>query len=174
MGQRVTLRAFSEDDLPFLDQLCTDPEALGYFQWYGFIDVRTRRRRWEQDGYISPESTALGVVLADGTLAGITSWRKSDTGPAASACYEIGAALLPEHRGLGLGTEAQRTLVDHLFNTTIAHRLEAYTDAENIAEQRALERIGFQREGVLREVIFMHGTWRHIVLYSLLRSDPRG
>jgi RimJ/RimL family protein N-acetyltransferase len=50
--------------------------------------------------------------------------------------------------------------VDHLFRFTTVHRLEAGTDAENVAEQKALERIGFTREGVLREVAFRDGTWR--------------
>jgi RimJ/RimL family protein N-acetyltransferase len=53
------------------------------------------------------------------------------------------------------------------------HRLEAGTDADNLAEQKALERIGFIREGILREVAFRDGAWRDCVLYSLLRDQPR-
>ncbi len=73
MDDRLTLRAFCEDDLGFLDRLCTDPKALGPFEWAGFGDVRARRRRWEQDGFIGTDSAALAVVLADGTVAGIAS-----------------------------------------------------------------------------------------------------
>ncbi|HEV8166483.1 MAG TPA: GNAT family protein, partial [Actinomycetota bacterium] len=61
--------------------------------------------------------------------------------------------------------------VDHLFRFTTVHRLEAGTDAENLAEQKALERIGFTGEGVLREVAFRDGTWRDTQLYGLLRQD---
>jgi RimJ/RimL family protein N-acetyltransferase len=85
-------------------------------------------------------------------------------------CYEIGLALLPEHRGHGLGTAAQRLLVDYLFEFTAVHRLEALTSTENFAEQKALERAGFQREGVTREVIFHRGAWRDLVIYALLRD----
>ena len=65
VGQReadsgLALRALGADDLDFLDRLCTDPEALGPFEWPGFGDVRARRRRWEQDGYAGPDSTVLG------------------------------------------------------------------------------------------------------------------
>ncbi|MGH3733570.1 MAG: GNAT family N-acetyltransferase [Acidimicrobiales bacterium] len=49
-----------------------------------------------------------------------------------------------------MGTEAQRHLVDYLFRTTTAHRLEAATEMDNLAEQRALEKVGFRREGVMR------------------------
>src|SRR6266536_3197452 len=168
MDGNLTLRAFKEDDLGFLDRLCTDPEALGPFEWFGFGDARARRRRWEQDGFASAESTALAVVLADGTVAGITSWKAANRGGSPGVCYEIGLALLPDYRGQGLGTAAQQMLVDYLFKFTTVHRLEAFTDAENIAEQRALERIGFAREGVMREVAFRDGTWRDSVIYALL------
>jgi len=52
--------------------------------------------------------------------------------------WEVGAVLAPEFRGQGAGTAAQRLLVQHLFDTTMAHRLCAYTEADNVAEQRSL------------------------------------
>jgi [ribosomal protein S5]-alanine N-acetyltransferase len=170
MSDRVTLRAFAEDDLPFLDRLDTDPAALGPFEWVGVRDPRARRRRWERDRFVAAESTAVAVVLADGTVAGIASWRAQDRGGPPGGCYEIGLALLPEHRGRGLGTAAQRLLVDQLFGFTTANRLEATTDADNVAEQKALERVGFAREGVLRGAVFRAGAWRDLVLYALLRE----
>ena len=112
-------------------------------------------------------------MAADGTLIGIASWKVVGRGGSPGACFEIGLALLPEYRGQGLGTAAQRLLVDHLFRFTTVHRLEAGTDAENVAEQKALERIGFTREGVLREVAFRDGTWRDTVIYALLRDDQQ-
>jgi RimJ/RimL family protein N-acetyltransferase len=170
-GAEITLRAFQEDDLPFLDRLCTDPGALGVFEWPGFVDVRARRRRWESDGYIGVESTALAVVLPDGTLAGIASWQARDRGGSPGVCFEVGLALVPEHRGRGLGTAAHRLLVDHLFRYTTAHRLEALTNTGNVAEQKVLERLGFQREGVLRGIVFGNGDWQDNVIYSLLRDE---
>ena len=170
MDGNLTLRAFAEDDLPFLERLDTDPAALGPFEWVGVRDARARRRRWERDGFVGAESSAVAVVLADGTVAGIASWRAQDRGGPPGGCYEIGLALLPEHRGRGLGTAAQRLLVDQLFGFTTANRLEATTDADNVAEQRALERVGFAREGVLRGAVFRAGAWRDLVLYGLLRE----
>ena len=111
-------------------------------------------------------------MAGDGTVIGIVSWKAVHRGGSPGTCFEIGAALLPEHRGRGLGTIAQRLLVDHLFRFTTVHRLEAGTDAGNVAEQKALERVGFTREGVLREVAFRDGAWRDGVLYSLLRDQP--
>ena len=52
MDDDLTLRAFQEEDLDFLDRLGTDPGALGAVEWFGFRDVRSWRRRWEQDGFV--------------------------------------------------------------------------------------------------------------------------
>ena len=101
--------------------------------------------------------------------ANIASWRPSDRGGVPGGCYELGVALLPDHRGRGLGTTAHRLLVAHLFGFTLAHRLEAITDAKNLAEQRALERAGFEREGVLRGAAFRDGAWHDLVIYGMVR-----
>ncbi|WP_306316485.1 MULTISPECIES: GNAT family N-acetyltransferase [unclassified Streptomyces] len=168
----VHLRAFTEADLDVLDRLCTDPEALGAFEWPGFSDPRSRRKRWEADGYISAESAAVAIARADDTVAGIASWlpRGSPSGVA----YEIGAALLPEHRGQGLGAAAQQLLVDYLLDHTTANRLEALTNAGNIAEQKTLTRLGFRHEGTMRGRSFQHGEYVDVLVYGLLRSDRRG
>ena len=87
----VRLRAFAEDDLPFLDRLCTDPDVLGEFEWPGFTDPRARRRRWEHDGYISTGSSAVAVVRQDGTVVGIDTWKPR--GFPSGVTYEIGVGI---------------------------------------------------------------------------------
>jgi [ribosomal protein S5]-alanine N-acetyltransferase len=112
------------------------------------------------------------VALPEGTLAGIVSWRSIQTGGPEGGCLDIGALLFPEYRGRGLGTAAQRLLVEYLFATTLANRLQAITDVDNLAEQKALERAGFRREGVMRGLAFIGGRWRDGMLYARLRDDP--
>ncbi len=63
-------------------------------------------------------------------------------------------------------------LCDYLFSTTLAHRIEAATEVDNVVEQHALERAGFVREGVMRGRGFVRGAWRDGILYSRLRDDP--
>ena len=67
---------------------------------------------------------------------------------------------------------AQRLLADYLFSTTLANRIEATTEIENVAEHTALERAGFQREGVLRDRGFVRGQWRDGVMYARLGDAP--
>jgi RimJ/RimL family protein N-acetyltransferase len=68
-----------------------------------------------------------------------------------------------------VGTEAQRQIAEYLFLHTRAQRIQAYTDVENIAEQRALEKAGFAQEGVMRSAQWRAGRWHDQVMYSIIR-----
>ena len=168
----VRLCPIEEADLDILRRFDIDPSAGGPCLSSGFRSPRARRRRWEEDGWLGDDSGQLAVVRPDGTLAGIVGWGSIKTGGPDLGCLEIGALLFPEHRGQGLGTAAQRLLVEYLFATTLANRLQAITNVENLAEQKALERVGFRREGVMRGLAFDGGRWHDGVLYARLRGDP--
>jgi [ribosomal protein S5]-alanine N-acetyltransferase len=167
----VRLRPIEEADLDILRRFDTDPSSRGPYLTSALRNPHARRRRWEEDGWLGQDSGQLAVALPDGTLAGIVSWRTITTGGPDGGCLDIGALLFPEHRGKGLGTTAQRLLAEYLFATTLANRLQAITDVENLAEQKALEQAGFRREGVLRGLAFIRGRWRDGVLYARLRDD---
>jgi RimJ/RimL family protein N-acetyltransferase len=79
--------------------------------------------------------------------------------------------LLPDARGHGVGSQAQRLLVDHLFATTELFRIEASTDVDNVAEQRALVKAGLRQEGVLRGAQVRGGVRRDIMLFAVVRTD---
>ena len=166
----VTLRPIEEADLPALLRFRWDADAVGSFQWFGFRldDAVAMERRWHEDRLIGGEASFLAVVAPDGACAGWVTWR-----PLAFGNHEIGCALFPPYRSRGIGTAAQRLLVDHLFATTPANRIQAGTEAGNTAERRSLERVGFQLEGIQRGNAFRDGEWRDAALYGLLRSDLR-
>jgi [ribosomal protein S5]-alanine N-acetyltransferase len=168
----LRLRPIKEADLDPLRRFDTDPSTRGPYLSSRFRSPHARRRRWEKDGWLGDDSGQLAVALLDDTLAGIVAWRSIETGGPDGGCLEIGALLFPEHRGRGLGTAAQGLLVEYLFATTLANRLQAITNVENLAEQRALERIGFRREGVMRGLAFDGGRWHDGALYARLRYDP--
>jgi RimJ/RimL family protein N-acetyltransferase len=158
------------EDLPLLERFLTDPEAAGPFQWQGWADPALWRRRWSENGLLTDQDGRL-MVEAGGAPAGFVAWRGV---PAwrTGHYWSVGAQLLPQCRGRGVGTRAQRLLVSYLFAHTPVLRLEADTETENVAEQRALEKCGFSKEGVLRGVVFRDGHWRDVVRYGLLRGDP--
>ncbi|MDL4776628.1 GNAT family N-acetyltransferase [Actinomadura xylanilytica] len=129
------------------------------------------RHRWERDGLAGQDGGRL-MVVCGGERLGFVAYRRIGTSRS-SYCWSIGIALLPSARGQGAGTQAQRLLARYLFAHTQVARVQAETDAANIAERRALERAGFTREGVLRNWNFRDGRWRDAVIYSILRGESR-
>ncbi|GAA4528148.1 GNAT family N-acetyltransferase [Amycolatopsis samaneae] len=168
-ADRVALRPVTEEDLGLLEALTNDPEATGEFQWYGWHDPGYLRRRWRETGMLDPDGGMLIATLGARPL-GLVSWYRSRTSPI-SYCWKIGLVLAPEARGHGYGVEAQRLLVRYLFAHTQLNRVEATTEVGNRAEQRALEKAGFTREGVLRGYGFRAGKWHDNVVYSVVRDE---
>jgi RimJ/RimL family protein N-acetyltransferase len=169
MGDHVTLRPVREDDLSVLEALTWDPDTAGEFAQFGWFDPGLWRRRWAADEMIGADGGVLMVLSGEMTL-GLVNWRRQPCTPAAYY-WEIGVALLPQARGRGHGTEAQRLLARYLFAHTPVNRVEARTETGNVAEQRALEKAGFTREGVLRGCGWRDGAWRDGVIYGLIRAD---
>lgn len=163
----VALRPVQEQDLDFLARFSVEPGLIGP-NWYGFRDAGRLRRRWETDGYLGADDGQL-IVTVDGATVGFVAW--STMGHGAGRYRSIGIVLVPQWRGRTVGSTAQRLLCDYLFAHAPIQRIEAGTQPDNIAEQRALEGIGFRREGTLRSAEFRDGDWRDVIIYGLVRGD---
>jgi RimJ/RimL family protein N-acetyltransferase len=168
--ESVQLRPVRGDDLWLFERKAVDPDAGGAFNWTGYKDLAGVRRQYERDGLIGPDGGRL-IVANDDIVMGDAAWSKVTYGIPAWWCWSIGISLLPEFRRQGFGTRAQLLLVGYLFDTTSAERVQAYTDVENIAEQRSLERVGFAKEGTIRSVQFRSGQWCDVFIYGMLRAD---
>lgn len=171
-GHQVRLRPVRLDDAELLE-LWQSTEYRGEFNDFG-IPRRPVRERIQENGLLNSQGGTLIVErLADRKPVGTVSWREVRYGPnPESIAWNIGINLIPEARGQGFGSEAQRVLVAHLFATTPVKRIEAGTDVDNVAEQRALEKAGFQKEGVLRRAQYRPGGWHDLVIYACVRDTP--
>ncbi len=112
------------------------------------------------------------VLDGDWQVVGTVQWHPVRYEPTrGSVAFNIGISLRPDARGRGHGSRAQALLSRYLFDRFPVHRVEAGTDIDNIAEQRALERAGFHRDGVTRGAQWRAGIWHDLVIYSRLRTD---
>jgi ribosomal-protein-alanine N-acetyltransferase len=89
------------------------------------------------------------------------------------ACH-LGYQIAHAHEGRGLMTEALRAANAFMFESMRLHRIMANYRPENERSARVLERLGFTREGLAREYLFIDGAWRDHVLTSLTHPafDP--
>jgi RimJ/RimL family protein N-acetyltransferase len=158
----VRLRPVAEADLAHLTGSDSPYES------YGPRAPRTT----VHDPSLTASPGGLAVVDHDDALLGSVSWIWQRWGPnEQSRNPMIGIWLDKSARGRGAGAEAQRQLVDLFFLHTTANRIEAHTDVENVAEQRALEKAGFRQEGVTRGAQWREGAYHDGYLYSILRAD---
>jgi RimJ/RimL family protein N-acetyltransferase len=161
------------EDADLIDAWAADPALQGGFNDFGMPREPAPRDVLEK-GPLRNERNGVLIVerVADGVPIGSVSWHRVSYGPnPPSAAWNFGIDLIPEARGQGFGSEAQRLLAVWLFEHTDVNRVEASTDVENVAEQRALENAGFTREGVMRGAQFRAGRYRDLVSYARLRDD---
>ncbi len=76
--------------------------------------------------------------------------------------------------GRGIASLAVALVCDHAFGELGLHRVEADIRPENLPSQRLVERLGFQREGLLRRYLDIDGDWRDHISYALLAEDLPG
>lgn len=169
----IRLRPLRSDDLAALSAGLADDGGETPFAFFGFRGINTYEKRFAENGMITETSGSLAIEAEQSVFAGTVGWFAVQHGPSPSArALNIGIELIPQQRGRGYGTAAQIAIADYLFSTTLIERLEAGTDVDNLAEQRALEKAGFLREGVLRHAQFRAGEWHDLVQFSRLRGDP--
>jgi RimJ/RimL family protein N-acetyltransferase len=86
--------------------------------------------------------------------------------------YEVAYLAAPGGRGRGLMTRAVRLVCEWLLQSGIG-RIEVRTHSYNAPSQRLAERCGFQREGIERKSIWLHGRRADAIVWSLLPDDER-
>ena len=86
---------------------------------------------------------------------------------------EIGGTwYAPNCQRTGVNTESKYLLLGHAFEVLGCLRVQFRTDVRNLRSQKAIERLGAVREGVLRDhMVLPDGTVRSSIIYSILRGE---
>jgi RimJ/RimL family protein N-acetyltransferase len=172
-GRHVRLEPMTEAHVPGLAAIGLHDDIWRWMP-YGFIRSEAGIRGWVQSLLKhADQGTDLPFVvihLASGRVAGATRYMD----------------IHPEHRGLEIGgtwyglefqrtavnTECKFLLMQYAFETLGCIRVQLKTDLGNERSQKAIERIGAVKEGVLRNHMIMpDGRYRHSVFYSVLDTE---
>lgn len=168
---RTTLRWVSEADVDGLFDVFSDPQVMRYWS-SGPLANREAAAEMQRGIVAGNESETMlkwGLALRESNklIGTATLFNLSlENGRA-----EIGYALGRAHWGKGYMNEALQALVSHAFEVMQLRRLEADVDPRNAASIRTLERLGFQREGFLRERWHVEGEVQDAFFYGLLRRE---
>jgi [ribosomal protein S5]-alanine N-acetyltransferase len=168
---RLLLRPFVEADAHALFALHSNPRVTRYWDAPPWSD-RTRAHRFievcrqtEQDG----SGARLAIErLADGAFigwCGVFEWNPDYRSATMGYCLDDAAW------GQGFATEAASAMLQWAFDTVDLNRVQSETDTRNTASARVLEKLGFAREGTLRENCIVSGEVSDSWVYGLLRRD---
>lgn len=170
---RLLLRPLHSGDAEILLRIFSDPEVMRYFNtppWATLDDaqdvIESSKRKMERQ-----ESLTLGIVVKDtNELIGkcmLFSYEPE------SKRAELGFGIARQHWGKRIIPEAGQALLTYGFDALGLRRVEAEIDPENIASAKTLERLGFIREGLLRQRWEVDGVVSDSALYGVLASDRR-
>ncbi len=168
---RLVLRWISEDDIDGLHEIFSDPKVTRYWS-SGPLANRDAAAAMQREIAASNESDKMikwGLALreSNSVIGTATLFNLNlDNGRA-----ELGYAMGSAYWGKGYMHEALQALVSHAFEVMDLRRLEADVDPRNAASIRTLERLGFQREGFLRERWYVEGEIQDAYFYGLLRRE---
>ena len=171
LTERLALRWLTPADVPALHEVFSDAEVTRYWSSPPLADRAAADALLAEIHELFAKRALFqwgiarrtdDLVVGTCTLAALSPAHRR---------AELGFALGRRHWGNGYIAEALPALVEFAFEELGLHRLEADVDPRNHASIRALERLGFQREGCLRERYHMIGEIQDALMYGLLRRD---
>ena len=175
-GKHVRLEPMTEAHIPALAEI-----GIGHTFWdfmvYGAMNSEEDMRGWVMDILSRAERGTdlpfVAIHLASGRVAGATRYLNimaKDRG------LEVGGTWYGvEFQRTAVNTECKYLLFKHAFETLGCIRVQLKTDLRNERSQKAIERIGAVKEGVLRNhMILPDGYFRHSVFYSVLDTEWDG
>jgi ribosomal-protein-alanine N-acetyltransferase len=155
------------------------PKVLDYFQAAGkrydpappdcLLTLDYWRRHGEQLLREHTDGSALSLFVFtpdESEIVGTVALSRITRG----VCFDcsLSYTIREAQEGRGLMSEAVRATIRHAFDDLNLHRIEAAHALDNHRSQKLLERMGFERVGVIRGFLLTDGRWRDTVLHSLL------
>jgi [ribosomal protein S5]-alanine N-acetyltransferase len=170
-GSRVTLRPVREADIDAMYDAYVDLRSRGPYFPLNVLSEPSFRKRFGETGFWEREEGVLLIIGPEGEMAGHIEFFK----PVGYwDAWELSYRLYDDRfAGRGYTTEAVQLMVDYLFATKHPSRIQLVIVPENLASRRIADKCGFTLEGTARGAFFNDGRNQDVVVYSLLRDDPR-
>lgn len=172
IDQETSLTLVEPQHAPeFLSLIDRSRSYLG--EWLGWLDLAKTVADLQSfidtctNEFAEKRGLSTGIWHQD-KIVGMTHLKEVDhTNKKAMIGYWVGE----EYRGNGFAKRASRTLIDFAFHEWGLNRIEIRCATGNIASQTIPAKLGFQKEGVLRDNEWLHGHFVDHVVYGLVKKD---
>lgn len=171
IGEKVRLRPIERDDLPRYVEWFGDPEIRRHLLVYLPFSL-AQEEHWFENllGQLErQEAVLLAIETAEGAHIGNVGLETIDW---KNRHAELGIMIGDKaYWNQGYGTDAIRTLLGLAFREMGLHRVFLRVDVDNGRGIRCYEKVGFQKEGTMRDVVFKEGAYGDQYLMSILQSE---
>jgi ribosomal-protein-alanine N-acetyltransferase len=169
--ERLLLRPLHPADAPALFGIFSDARVARYLSRPAWTSIDSAHERIAQDTEAMAAGSYLRLGIERSDSPGLIGESSFFNLVASCRRAEIGYTLAHAAWGRGYMHEALVALVGFGFTQLELNRIEADIDPRNAASARTLERLGFVREGLLRERWIVQGEVSDTALYGLLFRD---
>lgn len=171
-GQRTVLRPIEREDLDALWRWLNDAEVMHYWAEPGLMTRDELESRYQAGMAASTGRVHwLLITTLDGEPIGRIGYVDLDR---RNRRTEIGVQIGERaYWGRGYGTDAVITFLGYLFHNLNLHMVWLRVEEYNARAQRAYEKCGFRRDGVLREHTFLGGRYYDAILMSITEDEFR-
>ena len=169
--KRLILRKITDDDASSILTYLSDEEVMRYYGLAPFSSIQDALDEisWYQTIEENKTGIRWGITLKEsGLVIGSCGFHNT---VAPHFRTEIGFELSSEYWRKGIAAEAIEAIVDYVFGQMNFQRIEALIEPPNLSSQQVVEKLGFIREGLLRNYEFTNGKFDDLYMYSLLRED---
>jgi len=175
-SERLALRELTLADAETIFPHFADEEVARFID---FAPARTTEdiaeiTRWGRGHFEAGTGILWGIYRkADDSFLGQVNYviRKDNNFTGNAHRAEIGFELSPAYWRNGYASEVIRISIAFVFGTMRVNRVEAIVHPENVRSQKVLNRLGFHREGTLREYVMWDGQFWDMVSFSLLKRE---
>ncbi|MDP3999819.1 MAG: GNAT family N-acetyltransferase [bacterium] len=169
----VNLRPRKTSDIPRIVEACSDPDTAHYTTVPSPYTEADAQEWLDCQAERMAKGESLEFAIAEpesGLLVGSVGFVKFHWPDRRG---EVGYWQHPDSRGKGYTTRALALLCRHGFETLGLERCEGLAEKGNIGSQKVLEKVGFQREGLLRSYVEIKGVRMDMVMFALLKGELR-
>jgi ribosomal-protein-serine acetyltransferase len=143
-----------------------------WLPWVDFTESADDIRRFIQRALNQNQANQgpQAAILIDGRIAGSVGCHPIDW---ANKHCSIGYWIDSQQQGRGLMTQCCASFLDYLFDELALHRVTIQCGTGNARSCAIPERLGFTREGVMREAEWVNDRWVDLVVWGMLEQDWR-
>lgn len=167
LGVEVSIRKFEKTDIPKKVEWINNPDNNQFLHYDIPISIESTEKWYKM--HIGDGDRYDAIIEVDGIPVGTIGLLNIDNNNSKAEYYI--AMGETNFKGKGVAKKASELLLNYCFYELGLNRIYLFTEIDNIVAQHLFEKVGFIKEGIIRQDIIFRGKYVDRILYGVLRKD---